>query len=578
MSIRPNVVRVALYARVSGDRQVQEATIDSQLAALRQRIGSDGFPLEEELCFVDDGYRGRTLVRPALERLRDQAANGAFDRLYVYEPDRLARQYAYQFLLVEELQRAGVEVIFLNRALGSNPEDQLLLQMQGVFAEYERAKIYERSRRGKLHAARQGKVNVLAGAPLGYRYICKQEGGGAARYEVVLEEARVVQQIFTWVGRERLSLAEVCRRLEHQGVKSPTGQARWNRSGLAYILNNPAYRGSAGWGKTRTIERQPRLRPPRGGTEAPRRPYSVTRQATEPVLIPVPALVSEDLFTAVAEQLAENRARQRGRLAQARYLLQGLVVCQGCGYAWHGLKRSQVRGRDPGRPYTYQYYRCGGKQVAGADGKKICRVRDMRCTELDELVWQDVCRLLAAPARIEEEYARRQRGDATAPEGVAPLAQVIGQVRKTIARLIDSYSAGLIERAEFEPRIRRARERLGQLEADAHNQANEESQRAELRLVLGHLEEFAERVRDGLAQADWETRREIIRALVRRVEIHAEEVRIVYRITAAPFVEGPEGGILQDCWKRQEPFSSPESDSGHPGPTALGTLGDILHA
>jgi site-specific DNA recombinase len=131
--------------------------------------------------FLDDGYSGATLVRPALERLRDAAVAGVLDRLYVHAPDRLARKYAYQVLLVEEFGRCGVEVVFLNRELGRSPEDDLLLQVQGMMAEYERAKIIERHRRGKLHAARLGSVNVLSGAPYGYRYVTKHDGGGQAR-------------------------------------------------------------------------------------------------------------------------------------------------------------------------------------------------------------------------------------------------------------------------------------------------------------------------------------------------------------------------------------------------------------
>ena len=146
-------VRIAFYARVSSDHQADEGTIASQVAALRQRIAADGGRVDAELEFLDDGYSGGTLLRPALERLRDLAAQGGIDRLYVHAPDRLARNYAYQFLLLDELKRAGVEVVFLNHALGRSPEDDLLLQVQGVIAEYERAKISERSRRGKLHAA-----------------------------------------------------------------------------------------------------------------------------------------------------------------------------------------------------------------------------------------------------------------------------------------------------------------------------------------------------------------------------------------------------------------------------------------
>jgi site-specific DNA recombinase len=157
-----------LYARVSSDHQAEAGTIASQVAALEQRMRADGVAVEPELRFVDDGYSGSTLVRPALERLRDAAADGAVDRLYVHAPDRLARSYAHQVLLVDELTRCGVAIVFLNRAVGDSPEDQLLLQVQGVVAEYERAKLLERSRRGRLHAAREGRVSVLAGtAPYG---------------------------------------------------------------------------------------------------------------------------------------------------------------------------------------------------------------------------------------------------------------------------------------------------------------------------------------------------------------------------------------------------------------------------
>ena len=215
--------RAGIYARVSSEQQAQAQTIASQVEALEERFKQDDLPLDQELVFIDDGYSGASLVRPALERLRDMAAMGAIDRLYVHSPDRLARKYAYQVLLMEELYRCGVEVIFLNHQASDNPEDQLLLQVQGMVAEYERAKIMERCRRGKLHAARQGSINILSGAPYGYRYISSQQTGGQAAYEIVLEQARVVRQIFQWVGQDRLSMGKVCRRLEKEGIRTATG-------------------------------------------------------------------------------------------------------------------------------------------------------------------------------------------------------------------------------------------------------------------------------------------------------------------------------------------------------------------
>src|SRR5436305_10640866 len=240
---------VALYAHESSEQQATAHTILSQVVAVRQRIAEDGFVLLAEREFIDEGYSGATLLRPALERLRDLIATGTLDRVYVHSPDRLARKYAYQVLLMDEWQRAGVEVIFLNRALTQSPEDELLLQVQGMMAEYERAKILERSRRGKRHGAHLGNVAVLSGAPFGYRYIRKDEGGGTARYEIVLDEARVVRQAFHWVGLERASIGEVCRRLNAAGERTRTGHV-WERSVVWAMLKNPAYQGYAAFGKT----------------------------------------------------------------------------------------------------------------------------------------------------------------------------------------------------------------------------------------------------------------------------------------------------------------------------------------
>ena len=227
-----NAIQVAIDARVSSERPTEGQTIASQVAALRERVMADGLALPEAMQFLDDGYSGATLVRPALERFRDVVAARAVDRLYVHSPDRLARTYAYQVLLVDACRRAGVEVIFLNRALGQSPEDDLLLQVQGMIAAYERAKIIERHRRGKRHAARAGAVHVLSGAPYGSRDVSKYAGGGQARYDIVPEEARVVRHVFDWIARDCLSIGEVCRRLTQAGEVTRTGKTAWDRSAV----------------------------------------------------------------------------------------------------------------------------------------------------------------------------------------------------------------------------------------------------------------------------------------------------------------------------------------------------------
>ncbi len=198
-----NSIRAALYARVSSEQQATAHTIESQIAALSERAQADNAPVPLERQFLDDGYSGATLVRPAMDRLRDLAAVGGVDRIYVHSPDRLARNYAYQVLLIDEWRRAGIEIVFLNRSLGKSPEDDLLLQVQGIVSEYERAKIMERSRRGKKHAAQRGSLNVMSNAPYGYRYVTVHDGGGQARFEPVSVQVDVVRDIFTWVGQER---------------------------------------------------------------------------------------------------------------------------------------------------------------------------------------------------------------------------------------------------------------------------------------------------------------------------------------------------------------------------------------
>jgi len=536
--------RGAIYARVSSDVQVQEGTIQSQLHALQERVGQDGLSLEEELRFIDDGYTGSTLVRPALERLRDQAAAGAIDRLYVHSPDRLARRYAYQVLLVEELQRSGVELVFLNRPLGQGAEDDLLLQVQGIVAEYERAKILERSRRGKMHAAGRGSVSVMAQAPYGYRYVNRALGGGDARYEVCLPEAQVVRDMFRWVAQERLSISQVARRLAAQGIASARGHAWWERSTVWSILCNPAYKGAAGYGKRQSVARLPRLRPQHNSSEQPRR--CVSSHRTNPqqwTSIPVPAIIDEALFEAVQEQLKENKQRHRQRLAAQgpKYLLQGLVVCQGCGYAMCG-----------GHTERRRFYRCVGNVVHRMRGQRVCRSRYVRGEPLEAAIWADVSGLLVTPHRIEQEYHRRlSLGDQqnTAPDH-HKRQMMINRAQRQISKLIDAYSEGLIDKAEFEPRIRGARQYLEKLQAERQSQEQLEAQVREMRLVIGRLEAFAEKVRGSLDDADWATRRHLISTLVKRIEVGEEQVRVVYRVDCGPFDVTPSGG--QDCWRRRD--------------------------
>lgn len=543
---------VAIYARVSSEQQAEAGTIESQVAALQQRIAQDGLMLAEELTFIDEGYSGANLIRPGLEQLRDVVALHGIDRLYVLSPDRLARKYAYQVLLMEEFQRAGVEVMFLNHAIRQTPEDNLLLQVQGIVAEYERAQILERSRRGKRHAAQTGNVAVLSGAPYGYRYLSKQEGGGQARYEIVLHEARVVRQIFQWVGQDRATLQEVCRRLQQAGERTRTGKTTWDRTTVWGMLKNPAYKGQAAFGKTKVGPMRPKLRPQRGDPVVPKRPVSTATVAQDEwIAVPVPALVEEALFDAVQVQLQENRQRARQRRRGARYLLQGLLVCTHCGYTYYGKPVSHKAAK--GKARRYAYYRCLGTDAYRFGGERVCANLPVRTDLLDQVVWSEVCTLLQDPQRLEQEYQRRLLAPRQEKDDLTALQIQMSKVRQGVARLIDTYTEGFIEKQEFEPRIRRLRQRLADLEEKAQKLSAAVAQQAELRLVITRLEEFAAKVKDGLAGTDWFTQRELIRTLVQRVEMGKEDVNIVFRIPPDPFELRPFGGFLQHCGNCNDP-------------------------
>src|SRR5262249_49439617 len=412
VAMASGTLRAALYARVSTEQQAKANTIGSQMDALRQRIQQDGLGLDPELVFVDDGYSGEALARPALERLRDQAAGGAVDRVYCLSPDRLARKCAVPVLLVEELQRAGAEVVFLNHPVDLTPEGELLLQVQGIIAEYERAKILERSRRGKRGRARAGAVSVFSQAPYGYRYISKRDGDGAARFEVHAEEAEIVRQVFEWFARDRLPIREICRRLNARGARTRQGKDRWSTSLIWGILGNTAYCGRAYYGRRKAGDRRPRQHafwaagPRAKGGSA----YLYPTPPEDWIEVPVPALVDEAASAAARVELEENRRRSRVGPSGPRPLLQGLVVCRQCGRAL--VYQRCHSGRLVGPPGAqkrscYSYYRCTGLNTHYYGGPRVCSSRAVRAEYLEQAVWDDVRGLIADPGRLAREYRRR---------------------------------------------------------------------------------------------------------------------------------------------------------------------------
>jgi site-specific DNA recombinase len=431
--------------------------------------------------------------------------------------------------------------MFLNRPIGDTPEDDLLLQVQGVIAEYERAKILERGRRGRRHAARSGSVSALTGAPFGYRYVSRNEGGGIARFEVVEEEARIVRFIFAWVGFDRLSLREVCRRLRQMGCQTRRGSTHWYASTIRGMLDNPAYVGRAVFGRCHYLPPRPQLRAPRGRTKPSPHPVSrVPAPCEEWIDIPVAPIIDKAAFEAARAQLVENKKRKRDRESGHVWLLQGLTVCRRCGYAYYG--KTAPRTRDYDKTNVLRYYRCTGADGYRFEGEALCCNPPVRADHLEQVVWDRVKALLKEPERVADEYRRRlaQAADAAAaPEEVARLDKQMTALRRGIDRLIDSYAEGFVEKAEFEPRITGIKQRLSHLnerhEAAVHAAEGER----DLCLVINRLEDFAAKVSEGLYNLDRDGQRDIIRALVKRIDVDSGGIEIIFRVPPSNAPVGP---------------------------------------
>jgi site-specific DNA recombinase len=523
-------VRVAaIYARVSSERQRQAETIQSQLAALRDLAARRELVVSDELVFEDEGISGATLIRPALERLRDRAAEGAFEVLLCHAPDRLARRYAYQVLLLEELARVGVEVIFAKEPERSgSPEDELLRQFQGMISEYERAQIAERTRRGTLHRARAGAVAVLSRAPYGYRYIKKSEHADAF-LEIDEAQARVVREIFDRYARKGESVGAIARALSERAVPTRTGATGWSQSTVWGMLRNPAYAGRAAYGKTRMTDkragltRTTRQRGERHGGQACERVGS-----EQWIYIPVAALIDEETFALVAERLEQGK-RLSPRNTRRPSLLQGILVCAGCGYAYYRSQTTTRQGR------IYHYYRCSGTDGSRRLHGRVCGNRPARLEELDELVWSEVLRLLDNPALIQAEIARRLeslRVEHPAGPRRAGLERELVRARRAVERLIEAYQEELISLDELRARSPALRKREATLQAEL-DALDAELHDAESYLKLTEtLESFRARFGANAQQLTVEQRQQIVRLLVREVLVGDDQITIRHSIPA----------------------------------------------
>jgi len=422
----------AIYTRVSSDRQKESHTIASQTAALLEHAKSNGYLVPPEWVFQDEGYSGAILARPGLEALRDLAAQGQITTVLIYSPDRLSRKYAYQVLLGEEFSRCGVEIVFLKSPAGSSPEDQLVVQFQGMIAEYERAQIVERSRRGKRHKAKQGVVNVLSAAPYGYKYIRKTD----------------------------------CRR------------------------------------------------------ERPR---------TDWIEVSVPALISNETFALAEEQLTKNKHHSLRRTIEPS-LLQGMLVCQRCGYA---LYRSSTR-TSQRRLY---YYRCFGSDAYRHLKGPLCKNRPVRQDYLDEFVWKEILHLLEDDRLVKAEIERRKETARNADPRQRRLEELRCEqtrLKKNAERLITAYQENLISLSQLRERMPELNKRTRTVETELQSLQTGAMDQAKYLQLSESLDGFRSKLRARAKTLNVCERQQIVRLLIKEILVDDKNLTICHSIPISP--------------------------------------------
>ena len=511
-------MKAAIYARVSTERQAERGNIGSQIEALRACVAAAGDELAAEYC--DDGHSGARLDRPGLDALRDAAEAGLFEVAWCLSPDRLARSYAYQVLILDELARLGVAVRFTD-APGldeHDPQARLLTQVQGVIAEYERAKIGERYRRGKLFRSRAGEV-ISRKAPYGYRRIPRGPGG-PAHLEIFEPEAAVARRIFA-ARAAGTTIRQICRQLNADAVPTPTGsRAVWGTSTINRLLRNEAYTGQVYYNRTETV---PDRRPGRRSRQVP-------RPRADWIAIPCPAIIAEDTFRAAATVSYDNAKWSPRRAEPGAWLLRGLVKCGPCGV---GTSCHKMRGRNG---TWHRYYYCHNHDPVRAGGHdRRCPERNIRADALDEFVFGQIRAALLSPALLlagEQAIAVHAPvpDDQLLAAELARLDRRLEAARGEHRRLIDLYQAGLIDMPELDRRATAITARQHELE---HKRTSLAGQRAELargnRLRHG-VEHFAARVAAIIDQLNPVQRQELLRLLIEDVQVTGWHVKIRLRI------------------------------------------------
>ena len=494
----------ATYGRVSTAGQEEEKTIGTQEYAMRDLAEENGYSVIRE--YKDEGWPGDTLARPDLDKLREEAKRGTFEVLVIYDPDRIARKLAYQQLIMDEIQDAGIEIVFVTTPTPKNHEEKIMHDFKGLFAEYERAKIAERTRLGKVRKARDGHI-ITSAAPYGYRYVQKGDHGHGY-YEINEEEARNVRKIFNWVADDGITVRKLVYKLRDEGIRPRHNKnGVWSTSTLSTLLRNKTYIGEAHWGSTYAVQPDN----PSNNERYKKNKKSSRRHRPEGewITIPVPAIIDEETFNRVQKQLDRNKELST-RNKKNKYLLANRIYCVcGCTRTGEGPKAG------------HKYYRCSDR-VNSYPLPRSCYEKGVNANHADRKVWQRISNLMSSPGLMRKQikrWADNRRGKATeSGEDEKVLQNEIDKLKKQEDRYMKAYGEEAIALDKLKEYTSQIREKIADLENRIQKARKEAEDQHELNMSDEHeVEQFAAKARETLKYLHFEQKRDIVLSVIDKI-------------------------------------------------------------
>ncbi|WP_068791961.1 recombinase family protein [Brevibacillus laterosporus] len=498
---------VGVYARVSTEEQARKGfSLKDQIAECRRKAKTDNV-----LEYVDEGISGEFLDRPALTKMRQDARDGLIKKIVCLDPDRLSRKLMNQLIITDELDKRGVELVFVNGEYAKTPEGNLFYSMRGAIAEFEKAKITERMSRGRRQKARQGKV--LRDFQV-YGYNFDKEHDRMIVNENEAEIVRLIFDLFTKPNNLVKGINGIAHFLTKKNIPTKRGANVWHRQVVRQILLNRAYIGEFYQNRWNTEgmlgnkHRDPEERIPMR-----------QRPKEEWIQVQCPAIIRKETYEH-AQQLMDESRRRWAKESNHRYLLSGLVRCGNCENTMTGRKSSNW-----GKPileYT------DVKNFSGA--KHFGCGRKIKAKELENEVWRTIRTWLNQPNEIAaaSEIAQLDQNSSLEEAEISRLEKEIVKAKSGRKRLLMLFSQGLdISQEEIQQSIRELKEREAELTKELtaltasvlHQERNRYSKSQLLEAVEYYLNQGREKL-------TFEEKQKMIRHIVREVRVFEDSVEI----------------------------------------------------